>query len=65
MFCIELYCSRTIFFAWAWLVYQTSLKLRLKLGLFINKRTLTNFLSNQARVVHERLSSFTALRSHY
>ena len=65
MFCIKPYCSRaysrTIFFAWAQLVYQTSLKLRLKLGLFVNKRTWMSFLSYRARVVHEWLGSFTTL----
>ena len=38
-----------------------SLKLRLNLDLFINKQTWTNFLLSQARVVHDRLGSFTAL----
>ena len=61
MFCIKPYCSRTNFFAWPRLVYQTSLKLRLKLGLFVNKRTWTSFLSSRAQVVHERLGSFTVL----
>ena len=65
MFCFKPYCSQacswTICFDWAWLVYQTSLKLRLKLGLFINKRTWMSFLSRWARVVHKQLSSFTAL----
>ena len=65
LFCIKPYCSRacsrTIFYTWARLVYQTSLKLSLKFGLFINKQTWTGFLSSQTRVVHERLGSFTAL----
>ena len=38
-----------------------SLKIRLKLGLFINKQTWTSFLSSRAQVVHDRLGSFTAL----
>ena len=67
MFCIEPYCSRacsqTSFFAWARLVYQTSLKLRLKLGIFINKQTWTSFLSSRTLVVHEWLGSFTALKN--
>ena len=65
MFCFKPYCSQacswTICFDWAWLVYQTSLKLRLKLGLFINKRTWMSFLSSWARVIYKQLSSFTML----
>ena len=61
--CIEPDCSRTNFFAYTWLVYQTSQKLRLKLGLFINKQTWTSFLSSQARIGHDRLGSFTTLHS--
>ena len=68
MFCIEPYCSQacsgTMFFAWARLVYQTSLKLKLKLDLFINKQTWTSFLSSKVWVVHKWLGSFTALHSY-
>ena len=53
-------CSWTNFFAWAWFVYLTSLKLRFKLGLFINKQTWMSFLSSQVRVVYNQLESFTA-----
>ena len=55
------FVHKQFFFVWAWLVYQISLKLMLKLGLFINKRTWTSFLSSQTRVVHERLGLFIAL----
>ena len=37
-----------------------SLKLRLKLGLFINKQIWTSFLSSQAQVVRDQFGSFTA-----
>ena len=36
-------------------------KTKAQLGLFINKQTWMSFLSSWARVVHNRLGSFTAL----
>lgn len=60
LFINKIYIYLFIYFARAWLVCQTNLKLRLKLSLFISKQTLMFFLLNH-QDVFEPLCSFIAL----